>query len=137
MKSLEANPKDDNSQLLYGLIILAKETGKRMDEVSPLIQGAEPAYWWVDHMPQLKERKEALYPEEAKAKKAEGTVLSYVLVDEKGTVRQVIVVTPSEESNLNASAETAARGCTFIPGTLRGESVKVWARLPYEFKVGE
>ena len=134
-KNLKSDPKDNNSQLLYGLITLAQETGKRLDEVASFTEGTDGGlYWWVDSMPRIKELNEATYPDAAKESKAEGTVLLYVLVDERGSVQKVSVVVPLEEPSLNAAAEEAAKGCTFTPGTLQGQPVKVWTRLPYEFK---
>lgn len=136
--SLQSDPKDKNSHLLYGLIILAKETGKRMDEVTSLAgQPEQGVYWWADTMPQRKEFKEAEYPDNAKESGIEGTVLLYVLVDETGGVVRVTVVRQLEERSLNEAAEKAARDCTFTPGTLQGQPVKVWTRLPYEFKLNE
>ncbi|MFQ6091993.1 MAG: TonB family protein, partial [bacterium] len=136
--NLEPNPRDQNGQLLLGLITLAKESGKRMEEVTPLVQGPKPdEYWWVDTMPQMEEFREAIYPKEAEESRAEGTVLLYVLVDERGAVQKVTVVNPADEPSLNAAAEQAARECTFAPGTLQGEPVKVWTPLPYTFRLSE
>ena len=135
---LKVDAKDKNAQLLYGLINLAKDAGKRVEDVAPLAHGTEAdSYWWVDTMPEIVELKEAAYPEAAKASQAGGTVILYALVSENGSVAKVIRVAPADEESLNTAAEAAAKGCTFTPGMLSGEAVKVWSRLSYEFKPSE
>ncbi len=132
LKQLESTPKDNNAQMLYGLITLSKETGKRMEELGSFVQGTDQAYWWVDSMPQMKERQEAQFPEEAK-----GTALLYVLVDEKGAVQKTEVVISSGNPGLDAAAEEAAQASMFTPGTLQGEPARVWARLSYGSTAGD
>ncbi|UCE20034.1 MAG: TonB family protein [Gemmatimonadota bacterium] len=135
---LKSDAKEKNAQLLYGLIILAKEVGKRVEDVAPLAHGTEAdSYWWVDTMPEIKEFKEAAYPEAVIASGAEARVVLYALVSENGSVEKVILLTPAEEQSFNAAAEEAAKGSTFTPGTLDGEPVRVWSRLSYEFTPSE
>jgi TonB family protein len=75
------------------------------------------------------------YPPAAKAAKLGGSVLMNVLVNERGTVDQVVLVQGVQGSDeLSDAAVRAAKSWTYRPATKRGVPVKVWKSEQVEFK---
>jgi TonB family protein len=76
------------------------------------------------------------YPEEARKAKAQGKVLVVVLVDENGkVVKAKVKQGVDDHPELDKAALKAAYLCLFEPGTEDGEAAKVWAMIPYKFKL--
>ncbi len=76
------------------------------------------------------------YPESARKAQAQGMVHIKVLVDEKGKVIEAEVTKGVENHpELGEAALKASYLCTFEPVTLDGEPAKVWAFIPFEFKL--
>jgi len=86
--------------------------------------------------PQIIHLEKPEYPASAREAKAEGKVVLKVLVDEKGKVVKVKVKQGVEGyPELTDAAVKAAELCTFEPGTQDGEPAKVWAMIPFEFRL--
>jgi protein TonB len=74
------------------------------------------------------------YPPMARAQRVQGTVILRVLVDEKGQVSDVRIVTPLARAfGLNEAAEQIIRRSTFAPPMLDGVRVKSWTTVPVKF----
>jgi TonB family protein len=88
----------------------------------------------VDVMPELKSRKNPVYPEEALKKGIEGIVYVKILVDPEGKPKQTDVI-KSDATVLNESAVEAAKGFVFTPALINGKPVSVWVTVPFKFKL--
>ncbi len=77
-----------------------------------------------------------LYPEIARRQGLEGTVELNVLVDERGTVQDVQVVTGAGgKAGLNEAAADNVRRRKYRPATKEGVPVKVWVPVKVQFKL--
>lgn len=72
-----------------------------------------------------------IYPPEARAEKASGTVSVQVLIDESGTI--VLANAVSGHPLLRAASEAAAREARFSPTFLSGQPTKVSGVITYNF----
>jgi TonB family protein len=64
-----------------------------------------------------------------------GTVVMNVLVNDRGTVDQVVLVSGVTGADLNDAAMLAARSWTYRPATKNGVPVKVWKSEQVVFKL--
>lgn len=86
--------------------------------------------------PRILRRGTVPYPPMARLQKVEGTVITSVLVSEKGQVLDVKILRGTARSvGLNEAAEQAMRRSSFAPGTKDGVRVKAWITVPVEFKL--
>ena len=77
-----------------------------------------------------------MYPEIARRQGLEGTVELNVLVDERGTVQDVQVVTGAGgKAGLNEAAMDNVRRRKYRPATKEGVPVKVWVPVKVQFKL--
>jgi len=74
------------------------------------------------------------YPESARKKAIEGTVLVLVTINREGRVEQARV-TKSVDPALDKAALAAARQCEFSPPYLNGHKVKATMNIPFKFKL--
>jgi len=79
-------------------------------------------------------RKLPVYSLQARELKLSGTVVMNVLVNEQGTVDQVVLVSGITGADLNESTLKAARSWTYRPATKGGVPVKSWKREQVVFK---
>jgi protein TonB len=75
------------------------------------------------------------YPKRARRKGYEGTVILEVLVDEKGTVKDLKVFESSGYKLLDKSAISSVQKWLFTPGTKDGDAAGMWVRIPVRFKL--
>jgi protein TonB len=88
-----------------------------------------------DREPELISMPEPQYPEQARARNEEGTVLCHVFIDATGRVIEAHVLQASTAA-LNNAAVIAARGAIFKPARRKdGTTVAVWMVIPIEFSV--
>ena len=80
----------------------------------------------ADTMPVPLKRKAPAYSAEAKQLRLSGTVTMNVLVSDRGTVDQVVLVSGIPGANVNEAAMAAAKTWTYRPATKNGVPVKVW-----------
>jgi TonB family protein len=80
----------------------------------------------ADVLPVPISRKAPVYSAEARALQLSGTVIMNVLVNDRGTVDQVVLVTGIPGAGLNDSIMRAAKSWTYKPASKRGVPVKVW-----------
>jgi len=86
------------------------------DEAPKLIKGAKP-----------------VYPDDAYAKRIEGTVMLQILIDTQGRVADVKVVKSIPE--LDAAAVATVRRWRFTPARKNGQPVAAVAMAPVMFKL--
>jgi protein TonB len=67
-----------------------------------------------------------VFSDRAKQLGLSGTVVMNVLVNESGTVDQVVLVTGVPGADVDGTALSAAKGWTYRPATKNGVPVKVW-----------
>jgi len=76
-----------------------------------------------------------IYPESAKADKAEGKVVVDCIIDEQGRVTQTKVSTSSGREDLDKSARDTVSTWSFKPATLKGKPVEVSYTITLNFKL--
>jgi len=89
----------------------------------------------VDSPPATLTRKLPVYSMQARQMRLQGTVVLKVLVNERGSVEQVVVVNGVAGADLNDSAVKAARQWTYRPAVKDGVPVKVWTTEQVTFKI--
>lgn len=86
----------------------------------------------ITRMPKLKTDVRIAYPPDARAKGIAGPVVLDLLIDEKGLVREVTLVT-GPDASLNDAAMRAAREFRFTPAEVETKTVAVRIRYTYRF----
>ena len=76
-----------------------------------------------------------VYPDIAQEAGIEGQVLVQCFIDEKGRVKETIVVKGIPNTGLNESAVQALRKTRFRPAKQRERPVGVWVTIPINFKL--
>ena len=76
-----------------------------------------------------------VYPDIAQEAGIEGQVLVQCFIDEKGRVKETIVVKGIPNTGLNESAVEALRKTRFRPAKQRERPVAVWITIPINFKL--
>ena len=88
----------------------------------------------ADVMPVVLQRRLPTYSLQARQMRLTGTVAMNLLVNEFGTVDQVVLVSGVPGADLNDSAMRAAKSWTYRPATKQGVPVKVWKSEQIVFK---
>jgi len=88
----------------------------------------------ADVTPVNLQHKAPIYSLQARQMRLAGTVAMNVLVNEFGTVEQVVLVSGVPGADLNESAMRAAHDWTYRPATKQGVPVKVWKPEQVVFK---
>jgi TonB family protein len=89
-------------------------------------------YVYVEELPEAIAKVDPRYPEVAKQKGIEGTVMIQALVAKDGTVTDTRVVKSIPE--LDDAAIAAVRQWRFKPAMTKGQPVAVWVAVPVAFK---
>lgn len=75
------------------------------------------------------------YPEIAQEAGIEGTVVVQVFVDDKGRVKDTVILKGIPNTGLNEAASTAIRAVRFRPARQRERAVGVWISIPVRGKI--
>ncbi len=75
------------------------------------------------------------YPEIAQEAGIEGTVVVQVFVDDKGRVKDTVILKGIPNTGLNEAASTAIRAVRFRPAKQRERAVGVWISIPVNFRL--
>ena len=75
------------------------------------------------------------YPEIAQEAGIEGTVVVQVFVDEKGRVKDTVILKGIPNTGLDEAATTAIRKVRFRPAKQRERAVGVWISIPVNFRL--
>jgi protein TonB len=89
----------------------------------------------LDTAPVSLSRKLPVYSMQARQLRIQGTVIMKVLVNERGTVDDVVLVEGVPGADLNSSALKSAKSWTYRPATKSGVPVKVWKVEQVTFKM--
>jgi TonB family protein len=89
----------------------------------------------ADTMPVALSHRVPVYSLQARQMTLSGTVVMNVLVNERGTVDQVVLVTGVSGAGVNEAAMQAAESWTYRPATKNGVPVKVWKSEQVIFKL--
>jgi len=76
-----------------------------------------------------------VYPDIAQEAGNEGQVLDQCFIDEKGRVKETIILKGIPNTGLNEAAEEALRKTRFRPAKQRERAVGVWITIPINFKL--
>ena len=77
------------------------------------------------------------YPESARRKGREGTVLLRVLVDHEGRAKSVEINQSSGDDALDRAARDAIQRWRFIPARHGEKTVESWIRIPVDFRLAD
>jgi TonB family protein len=80
----------------------------------------------ADTLPVPLTHRSPFYSTEAIQRQVSGTVIMNVLINDHGTVDQVVLVTGVTGGDVNDAAIRAAKSWTYRPATKAGVPVKVW-----------
>ena len=75
------------------------------------------------------------YPEIAQEAGIEGTVVVQVFVDEKGRVKDTVILKGIPNTGLDEAATEAIRNVRFRPAKQRERAVGVWISIPVNFRL--
>ena len=75
------------------------------------------------------------YPEIAQEAGIEGTVVVQVFVDDKGRVKETVILKGIPNTGLDEAATEAIRGVRFRPAKQRERAVGVWISIPVNFRL--
>ena len=75
------------------------------------------------------------YPEIAQEAGIEGTVVVQVFVDDKGRVKDTVILKGIPNTGLDEAATTAIRKVRFRPAKQRERAVGVWISIPVNFRL--
>jgi len=82
-------------------------------------------------------RKNIIYPKIAMEAGVEGMVIIQVFIDEKGRVKETVIMKGIPGSGLNEAAISAIRKTRFKPAKQRDRSIGVWMSIPVNFKLNK
>ena len=88
----------------------------------------------ADTLPVAISHRPPIYSLQARQLKVSGSVIMNVLVNDRGNVDQVVLVTGVPGGDVNESAIRAAKSWTYRPATKNGVPVKVWKSEQIVFK---
>jgi protein TonB len=77
------------------------------------------------------------YPESARRKGREGTVLLRVLVNEEGRAKSIEINQSSGDDSLDRAASEAIQQWRFIPARYGQKAVESWIRIPVDFRLAD
>lgn len=125
------------SSVPVGGQLLGAEEPPRKPAEEPEVFSLEPVVVsapWPITPPRYKDIRKPPYPEAARARGQEGTVLLGLLVRADGTVGEV-KIEQSSGHLFDAAAVEAARTWTFIPGRQGPRAIELWVSVPVKFKL--
>lgn len=112
----------------------ARCTAQGLTGVAPARETqAEPEPQLGDGPPEAISKAPPAYPDEAREKNVQGTVVMQVLIDERGRVVDTRVV--QSVPLLDAAAVAAVRQWLWKPATLHGHPIAAWATVPVKFSI--
>lgn len=109
-----------------------RDTGPLVDEDKATRPAKPVPVYELSQTPKFKTRVEPEYPPEAREKGVEGTVQLELLIDERGKVRKIRVLSKVGHG-FEKAAVTAAIKSLFEPGRMNGRAVPVKIKVPYRF----
>lgn len=84
-----------------------------------------------------RETPKPIYPESARRKGREGTVLLRVLVNEEGRAKTIEIYQSSGDESLDRAATESIQQSRFIPARYGQKAVESWIRIPVDFHLAD
>lgn len=100
---------------------------------TPAINAANQAR--LDAQPRLKHSIQPRYPDSARKRGEQGTVVFEIVIDRKGRVESCLMIKSSGFGDLDKAAERAVRSAQFVPAKKNGKNVSSTRRIPVDFKL--
>jgi protein TonB len=129
----ESAPASNLEEGVSGVESIANVSAQRA--VASIAPGTLVSADELDTAPVSLSRKVPAYSLQARQMRAEGTVVMKLLVNERGTVDEVVLVDGVTGPGLNDAAMRAAKSWTYRPATKGGVPVKVWKIEQVAFKL--
>jgi len=111
------------------------ENFEAWDAPPPPPEGPQVRFIPYDDPPKALSPISPKYPEIAQEAGIEGTVIIQAFIDEKGRVKETIVLKGIPNTGLNEAAMEAIRKTRFKPAKQRDRAVGVWISIPVNFKL--
>ena len=122
----------DSAGIKFGTTLAKQRDAEIIKESEAMSLPIPTAEYLVSEMPRLISEVRAPYPVEAKKNNVEGLVMMDLLIDEKGKVRQAVLV-EGPGYGLNEAALAAIKNFEFEPAKVSGQPVSVKIRYSYRF----
>lgn len=110
-------------------------TGRNAPETGEKAAAVPAAEKMVKARPAYRDNPRPDYPDLAKRRGHEGTVLLEVMVNSSGKVEELRIVKSSGYPVLDSSAMTSVKAWLFEPGSIGGRKVDMWVRVPVRFEL--
>ena len=106
-----------------------------LDAPPPPPSGPRVTFIPYDDPPRPKSAIRPVYPEIAQEAGIEGIVVVQAFIDEKGRVKETLILKGVPNTGLDEAAMEAIRRTKFSPATQRERAVAVWISIPVNFKL--
>ncbi len=140
MKSAPAPPPSLNSAIGSVSLNLPGFAPAEMGDVSKELLGDVKASVMtadsVDQKPKPLRQVQPELPRRLVAKQLEGKVVAEALINEQGRVERVRIKRATPPGVFDQLVKQALRQWQFQPATYKGQPVKMWAEVPFNFKLG-
>ena len=106
-----------------------------MDAPPPPPSGPKVAFIPYDLAPRAKSAIRPIYPEIAQEAGIEGVVVVQAFIDERGRVKETLILKGVPNTGLDEAAMEAIRRTKFHPAEQRERPVAVWISIPVNFRL--
>ena len=106
-----------------------------MDAPPPPPSGPKVAFIPYDLAPRAKTAIKPIYPEIAQEAGIEGVVVVQAFIDERGRVKETLILKGVPNTGLDEAAMDAIRRTKFHPAEQRERPVAVWISIPVNFRL--
>jgi len=106
-----------------------------MDAPPPPPSGPKVAFIPYDLAPRAKSAIRPIYPEIAQEAGIEGVVVVQAFIDERGRVKETLILKGVPNTGLDEAAMEAIRKTKFHPAEQRERPVAVWISIPVNFRL--
>ena len=106
-----------------------------MDAPPPPPSGPKVAFIPYDLAPRAKSAIKPIYPEIAQEAGIEGVVVVQAFIDERGRVKETLILKGVPNTGLDEAAMEASRRTKFHPAEQRERPVAVWISIPVNFRL--
>ena len=106
-----------------------------MDAPPPPPSGPKVAFIPYDLAPRAKSAIKPVYPEIAQEAGIEGVVVVQAFIDERGRVKETLILKGVPKTGLDEAAMEAIRRTKFHPAEQRERPVAVWISIPVNFRL--
>lgn len=140
MKSSQPPPPSINSAIGSVSLNLPGFAPTEMGDVSQELLGDVKASVMtadsVDEKPKALRQVSPELPRRLVQKQIEGEVVAEALINEQGRVERVRIKRSNPPGVFDQIVKQALRQWQFQPATYKGQPVKMWAEVPFDFKLG-